>query len=79
MQETPANSVWVAPWGGKGGAPWKFIVPVCSRLTEIHIRSGDVIDSVGFTYIEEGTPTSATYGGQGGSAHTVCFECTYHV
>ncbi|XP_023742852.1 mannose/glucose-specific lectin [Lactuca sativa] len=70
-----ADVVWVAPWGGTGGNPWHFIIPDDARLFEIIVTSGDVIDSIYFTYMDQsGTHSSPKYGGSGGIPQWVSFS-----
>jgi hypothetical protein len=60
------------PWGGCGGSP-KDIIGVPRRLESITIRSGWVIDSLAFSYVDEtGQRRNAgPWGGCGGCEHTV--------
>ncbi|KAJ1255497.1 hypothetical protein BS78_K202100 [Paspalum vaginatum] len=65
------------PWGGCGGAS-KSITDVPRRLETITIRSGWVIDSIEFTYINEDGQrhTKGPWGGDGGNKQTICLGPT---
>ncbi|KAJ9565544.1 hypothetical protein OSB04_001510 [Centaurea solstitialis] len=68
-----SGNVEVGPWGGTGGAPWRF--QPNGRITAIYIASGVCIDSIRFTYVDgQGTQSSPTYGGQGGGRQTIAFD-----
>ncbi|CAL5089305.1 unnamed protein product [Urochloa decumbens] len=67
-----STAVKIGPWGGTGGSALD-ITEVPIRLESIMIRSGDVVDSIKFSYIDRvGERRSAgPWGGPGGSPHTI--------
>ncbi|CAH1429847.1 unnamed protein product [Lactuca virosa] len=68
------STVWLTPWGGKGGNTWQFIIPDGARIIKISVRSGDILDSICLTYKDEsGYIFSERYGGNGGSLHNIEF------
>lgn len=79
--QSASNAISVAPWGGKGGSQsWEFILPDGARLTEISVRCGAVLDSISFTYKDqEGTHSSRSFGGTGGTPYVVSFEYIWHM
>ncbi|TVU13638.1 hypothetical protein EJB05_37058, partial [Eragrostis curvula] len=62
----------IGPWGGKGGSALDITEPP-KRLQTITVMSGEVIDSVTFTYIDHSGQkrTAGPWGGSGGSPHTI--------
>lgn len=62
----------IGPWGGDGGTAQNMI-KASRRLESITISSGDVVDSIAFTYIDEADQKCTTdrLGGPGGSPSTV--------
>ncbi|KVH87809.1 Mannose-binding lectin [Cynara cardunculus var. scolymus] len=63
-----ASQVEVGPWRGDGGVnPWTF--KPNGRIVGFRIASGDVIDSIRFTYEDNSQVShhSDTYGGDGGT------------
>ncbi|CAH1446306.1 unnamed protein product [Lactuca virosa] len=73
---TSATYVWGTPWGGKGGEnAWQFIIPDGGSLARFTISSGDVVNSIRFSYKDQYgfTLTSEHFGGDGGSSNTITF------
>lgn len=62
----------IGMWGGGGGAEFDVIEPP-KYLDSVMIRSGDIIDSFGFSYIDQAGQkhTLGPYGGNGGNLTTV--------
>ena len=62
----------IGPWGGHGGSP-KDITEPPKRLESITVKSGVVIDSITFTYIDQTGKkhTAGPWGGSGGSPYKV--------
>lgn len=58
----------IGPWGGDGGTA-QNIIKASRRLESITISSGDVVDSIAFSYIDEADQKCTTdrLGGPGGS------------
>ncbi|CAO2162425.1 unnamed protein product [Urochloa humidicola] len=70
--ETSLPAIKIGPCGGSGGSP-QDITSEPERLQSITILSGDVIDSIGFSYLDlAGHSRSAgPWGGSGGHPHVI--------
>ena len=64
----------IEPWGGTGGSVADVRVPP-HRLERVMIRHGLIVDSIGYSYIDQtGRKHDAgPWGGNGGDITTVCF------
>lgn len=62
----------VGPWGGNGGTP-QDITETPKRLESITIRSGEVVDSISFSYFDQAGQkrVAGPWGGPGGNLNTV--------
>jgi len=71
-QEVLHRTHKIETWGGHGGSPKDIIEPP-KRLESITVKSGVVIDSITFTYIDETGKkhTAGPWGGSGGSPYKV--------
>ncbi|KAL4579580.1 hypothetical protein LXL04_015733 [Taraxacum kok-saghyz] len=69
-----SGDVEVGPWGGKGGYN-PFSHRPEGRISEIRLRTGGCVDSIRITRTDASRTKhhSETYGGDGGSAHTITF------
>nr|CAB3465820.1 unnamed protein product [Digitaria exilis] len=70
----------IGTWGGNGGEQFDITQPPV-RLESMTIRAGRIIDSFGFTYVDqEGKKhTVGPYGGYGGKPTTIEFAPTEYV
>ncbi|EAZ20031.1 hypothetical protein OsJ_35630 [Oryza sativa Japonica Group] len=61
----------VGPWGGNGGTP-QDITETPKRLESITIRSGEVVDSISFSYFDQAGQkrVAGPWGGPGGNLNT---------
>ncbi|KAI5003543.1 hypothetical protein ZWY2020_030703 [Hordeum vulgare] len=73
---TPPNDK-EGPLGGKGGEAFD-ILGHPQRLESVTIRSGDIIDSLAFSYIDQAgkKQTAGPWGGNGGLEETITFAPT---
>jgi hypothetical protein len=65
------------PFGGQGGSPFQDPGPIpdLTRLTNITIRSGTLIDSIAATYLlPDGSSQTFSHGGGGGTATQIHFH-----
>ncbi|KAL6851941.1 hypothetical protein ACP4OV_020126 [Aristida adscensionis] len=62
----------VGPWGGNGGSA-QDIKEAPRRLESITIRSGSVVDSIAFSYVDQDGQkrTAGPWGGPGGNPNTI--------
>nr|CAB3462273.1 unnamed protein product [Digitaria exilis] len=62
----------IGTWGGNGGSA-QDITELPKRLESVTIMSGDVIDSIKFSYIDQAGKkrTAGPWGGSGGHPHTI--------
>ncbi|BAF29458.2 Os12g0228700 [Oryza sativa Japonica Group] len=62
----------VGPWGGNGGTP-QDITETPKRLESITIRSGEVVDSISFSYFDQAGQkrVAGPWGGPGGNLNTI--------
>lgn len=62
----------IGPWGGNGGSAQDITEPP-KRLESITIRSGSVVDSIAFSYLDQvgQKHTAGPWGGSGGKPKTV--------
>ncbi|KAL4579581.1 hypothetical protein LXL04_015734 [Taraxacum kok-saghyz] len=69
-----SGDIEVGPWGGKGGYN-PFSHRPEGRISEIRLRTGGCVDSIRITRTDASRTKhhSETYGGDGGSAHTITF------
>ncbi|KAG6839970.1 hypothetical protein C0991_009949 [Blastosporella zonata] len=73
------------PVGGEGGDPFNDVpavlaTPTLPKLTSLTIRSGDRVDAVSYTVqYTNGTTTTSSHGGTGGTATTLTLGASEHV
>ncbi|KAG2620658.1 hypothetical protein PVAP13_3NG227400 [Panicum virgatum] len=72
LPSVPYDTHMIGPWGGHGGSP-KDITEPPKRLESITVKSGVVIDSITFTYIDQTGKkhTAGPWGGSGGSPYKI--------
>jgi len=77
LPPVPTPPTKVGPLGGNGGDVVD-IPPAPQRLESVTIGSGDVIDSLAFSYIDQvgEKQTAGPWGGDGGLSKTINFEPT---
>ncbi|CAN6203535.1 unnamed protein product [Urochloa humidicola] len=66
--------VKIGPWGGNGGSPQDIEdASTITHLESITIRSGFVVDSIQFSYVDLAGQTHSVgpWGGSGGDPHTI--------
>jgi hypothetical protein len=66
----------VGPFGGPGGGAFEDPgpVPELSRITNITVRSGSLVDAIATTYLlPDGSSQTFSHGGTGGTAHQIDF------
>ncbi|CAL5079501.1 unnamed protein product [Urochloa decumbens] len=65
----------IGPWGGNGGSPLDIITDASSikHLESVTIRSGLVVNSIQFSYVDSAgqTHSAGPWGGSSGQAHTI--------
>ncbi|CAL5089661.1 unnamed protein product [Urochloa decumbens] len=65
----------IGPWGGNGGSPLDIITDASSikHLESVTIRSGLVVNSIQFSYVDSAgqTRSAGPWGGSSGQAHTI--------
>ncbi|CAL5096101.1 unnamed protein product [Urochloa decumbens] len=70
-----AEPIKIGPWGGNGGTFFDVTNPPPTRLDNITIRAAGLIDSIGFSYVDEAgnKRTAGPFGGTGGQLTTIQF------
>ncbi|CAM0884512.1 unnamed protein product [Alopecurus aequalis] len=65
----------IGPWGGNGGTEFDITESVSQRLQSVTIRSGVVINSIAFSYVDlaEKKQTLGPWGGDGELTDTIIF------
>ncbi|XP_052139285.1 mannose/glucose-specific lectin-like [Oryza glaberrima] len=72
LKGTKCLATKVGPWGGNGGTP-QDITETPKRLESITIRSGEVVDSISFSYFDQAGQkrVAGPWGGPGGNPNTI--------
>ncbi|RCV15904.1 hypothetical protein SETIT_3G095300v2 [Setaria italica] len=74
------SPIMIGMWGGDGGEEFDVTEPP-KRLDSVMIRAGEIIDSFGFSYIDQAGQkhTLGPYGGKGGNLTTIQLAPTEYV
>ncbi|KAL6851968.1 hypothetical protein ACP4OV_020153 [Aristida adscensionis] len=80
LKGSPTLVTKIGPWGGSGGTDFDVTKPP-HRLVSVTIRSGDYIDALGFSYVDQAGDKHdiAPWGGSGGRPDTILLEPTEFV
>jgi len=74
-----SNVSFSKSYGGLGGTPFVDMKVPGTRVSEITIRSGSLIDNIRVSYVYRGQTFTKSHGGNGGSARTLRLDSNEYI